>query len=195
MQPTRFIAIATAAMLVAGCGDAVAIATRRLRIYTMPNGPMENTLRVGDRFAVDTHARVHRGSIIVFTGPASWQASQLGKTDLKFVKRVIGVGGDHVVCCDRSGRVTVDGVPLEEPYLYPGVRPSGVTFDVTVPPARLWVMGDHRDASADSRSHMSDGQTGTIPESAVVGVVVKIVGPRSRARPLPTPTYPGLASR
>jgi len=181
-------------MLVAGCGDALGIATRRLRIYNIPSGAMENTLRIGDRVAVDTHAHVHRGSIVVFTGPRSWQDSPgFGPTNLKFVKRVIGIGGDHVVCCDPSGRITVNGVALKEPYIYPGEHPSEDTFDVTVPPGRLWVMGDHREFSADSRAHEED-HNGTILASLVVGVVVKIVGPGSRARPLPTPSYAGLPS-
>lgn len=187
----RVVAVLAAAALVAGCGDAVGIATGRLRIYTIPSGAMENTLRVGDRVAVDTHAPLHRGSIVIFTGPPSWQATPNGH--VQFVKRVIGIGGDHVVCCDWQGRVTVNGVALVEPYIYPGVRASDVPFDVTVAAGRLWVMGDRRDASADSRIHLSDGQNGTVPRANVVGVVVKIVSPHSRARPLPTPVYPGLA--
>lgn len=192
---TPAVAVVAALFLLAGCGDAVGIATGHLRIYTIPSGAMENTLMIGDHVAADTRAHPVRGSIIVFTGPASWQdtAFEPSASPKKFVKRVIGVGGDHVVCCDRSGRITVNGVPLQESYLYPGVKPSEQRFDVEVPDGRLWVMGDHRDSSADSRSHIVDGFDGTIPVSSVVGVVVKITGPKSRARPLPTPSYPGLS--
>ena len=180
----------------AGCGDAIGIATGHLRIYYIPSGAMENTLHVGDHVAVDTRAHPQRGSIIVFTGPASWQETPFGSSAssaTKFVKRVIGIGGDHVVCCDKSGRITVNGVALDESYLYPDLKPSEQSFDVTVPAGRLWVMGDHRDSSADSRAHMMDGNEGTIPVSSVVGVVVKITGPKSRAHPLPTPSYAGLS--
>jgi signal peptidase I len=180
--------------VLASCGDAINIATGHLKIYFIPSGAMENTLKVGDHVAADTRLHPQRGSIIVFTGPPSWQETPFGgkpSSAKKFVKRVIGIGGDHVVCCDPQGRITVNGVPLQEDYLYPGVKPSEQDFDVRVPPGRLWVMGDHRDSSADSRSHIIDND-GTIPESAVVGVVVKITGPKNRAHPLPTPSYPGL---
>jgi signal peptidase I len=86
-----------------------------------------------------------------------------------FIKRVIGVAGDRVVCCDAHGRVTVNGHPLVEPYLYPGAKPSDTNFNVTVPKGRLWVMGDHRNMSADSRAHISDGDNGTIPTGNVIG--------------------------
>jgi signal peptidase I len=188
------VAVAAAAMLMlAGCGDALGIATGHLRIYSIPGGSMENTLQIGDHVAVDTRSHPQRGSIIVFTGPPSWQDPLAGSTDKKFVKRVIGIGGDHVVCCDKQGRITVNGVALQESYLYPGVKPSEQNFDVEVPAGRLWVMGDHRDSSPDSRSHLADGNDGTIPVSSVVGVVVKITGPKSRAHPLPTPSYAGLS--
>jgi signal peptidase I len=184
---------AAALMFLAGCGDAVGLATGHLRIYYIPSGAMENTLHIGDHVAVDTRADPQRGSIVVFTGPSSWLDGANGSGAKKFVKRVIGIGGDHVVCCDTSGRITVNGVALKENYLYPGNEPSFQHFDVTVPAGRLWVMGDHRDSSADSRSHMVDGNNGTIPVSSVVGVVVKITGPKERAHPLPTPRYAGLS--
>jgi signal peptidase I len=85
-----------------------------------------------------------------------------------FIKRVIGVGGDHVVCCDAQGRITVNGHLLDEPYLFPGAKPSEQSFDVTVPAGRLWVMGDHRNESADSRAHQDD-HLGTIATSNVIG--------------------------
>jgi signal peptidase I len=133
-----------------------------------------------------------RGEIVVFRGPASWQdnpeftahppsnpvarffhdvGSALGvaaPSDKDFIKRVIGVAGDHVICCDAQGRITVNGHPLDEPYIYPGAKPSDIPFNVTVPVGRLWVMGDHRNQSADSRAHEGD-HLGTIPTSNIIG--------------------------
>ena len=104
------------------------------------------------------------------------------------IKRVIGIPGDHVACCDAQGRVTVNGVALnEQSYLYPGSAPSEVKFSIVVPPGRLWVMGDNRLVSDDSRDHEGDPGGGTIPESAVVGRAFIIIWPLSRWRILPIP--------
>jgi signal peptidase I len=105
-----------------------------------------------------------------------------------YIKRVIGVPGDHVACCNAAGQVTVNGVPLrEKSYLYPGNVPSTSHFSITVPPGRLWVMGDHRFVSYDSRGHIAFPGGGTIPESQVVGRAFMIVWPSSRWRILPIP--------
>ena len=105
-----------------------------------------------------------------------------------YIKRVIGIPGDHVACCDAQGRITVNGVPLnEKSYLYPGNPPSTIRFNITVPPGRLWVMGDHRSVSYDSRGHQQDPGNGTIPEDKVVGRAFVIVAPISRWRVLPIP--------
>jgi signal peptidase I len=115
-----------------------------------------------------------------------------------FIKRVIGVPGDHVACCNASGDVTVNGVALhEQSYLYPGNPPSLQRFSITVPPGRLWVMGDHRNISWDSRGHMQDPGDGTIPENMVIGRAFMIVWPPSRWRILPIPStfgQPGINS-
>jgi signal peptidase I len=114
-----------------------------------------------------------------------------------FIKRVIGVPGDHVACCNAAGDVTVNGVALhEQSYLYPGNPPSMQSFSVTVPPGRLWVMGDHRDVSYDSRGHMEDPGDGTIPENMVIGRAFMIIWPPSRWRILQIPStfdQPGIS--
>jgi signal peptidase I len=124
-----------------------------------------------------------------------------GQTD--FIKRVIGVPGDHVVCCNAQGLVTVNGVALhEQSYLYPGETPSEAPagysgrFNIIVPSGRLWVMGDNRAVSDDSRLRQADPGHGTIPESSVIGRAFTIVWPPSRWRILPIPStflQPGIA--
>ena len=115
-----------------------------------------------------------------------------------YIKRVIGVPGDHVACCNANGDVTVNGVALhEQPYLYPGNPPSTQHFSITVPPGRLWVMGDHRSVSWDSRGHMADPGNGTVPENKVIGRAFLIVWPPSRWRVLGIPStfgQPGIAA-
>lgn len=136
----------------------------------MPSSSMENTLRIGDRVLVDKLAyrfggTPRRGDVIVFDGKDSF--STTSGTD--YVKRVIGVGGDRVTCCDAQGRVSVNGHALDETYLHPGNAPSSEPFDIVVPPGRLWVMGDHRADSADSREHLGDPGGGTVPVGEVIG--------------------------
>ncbi|MDX6354830.1 MAG: signal peptidase, partial [Streptomyces sp.] len=138
--------------------------------FQVPSTSMEGTLRVGDRVLVDKLAyrfggTPRRGDVIVFDGEGSFQ--QTSGTD--YVKRVIGVGGDRVTCCDEQGRITVNGRALDETYLYPGDAPSQVPFDIVVPNGRLWVMGDHRDDSRDSRDHLGDPGGGTVPVDKVIG--------------------------
>ncbi|WP_311932484.1 signal peptidase I [Microbispora sp. H11081] len=136
-----------------------------LQSFYIPSESMQNTLLVDDYVAVNKLAYklgpVERGDIVVFKG---WDGEDT-------IKRVIGVGGDRVKCCDAKRRITVNGTPLDEEdkYLYPGVYPSGREFEVKVPKGRLWLMGDHRNNSADSRSNMEDGHQGTISEDDVIG--------------------------
>jgi len=191
---------------------ALIIKTYAFQAYFIPSGSMQNTLAIGDKVLVNKivyHLRsIHRGDIVVFNGQGSWNPGRPpatpnpfdrlyhaviglfgaapGQTD--YIKRVIGIPGDHVACCDARGRVTVNGAPLNErSYLYPGNAPSAMHFSITVPPGRLWVMGDHRAVSDDSRDHEGFPGGGTIPENQVVGRAFWIVWPPSRWRVLPIP--------
>lgn len=191
---------------------ALIIKTYAFQAYFIPSGSMQNTLAIGDKVLVNKivyHLRsIHRGDVVVFNGQGSWNpgpppstpnpfdrlyhaviglfGAAPGQTD--YIKRVIGIPGDHVACCDPRGRVTVNGVPLnEKSYLYPGNAPSAMHFSITVPPGRLWVMGDHRAVSDDSRDHEGFPGGGSVPENEVVGRAFWIVWPPSRWRILPIP--------
>lgn len=180
--------------------------------FYVPSGSMEPTIEPGDRILVNklvSGEDLSRGDVVVFDGTTSFAAAErephqddgfIGRTlsgaaslvgvdlgEQDFVKRVIGLPGDHVVCCDEQGRLTVNGTPLVEPYLHPGDRPSDLTFDITVPPGRVWVMGDHRSDSADSRSHLGDPGGGTVRLSDVIGRASATYWPLSRVGGLDTP--------
>ena len=184
---------------------ALLIKTFVVQAFWIPSGSMENTLEVNDRVLVNKvvyHTRsIHRGDIVVFDGSTSWDAGEpqpssnifskavdelegvVGISDdpYIYIKRVIGLPGDHVVCCSTKGQVTVNGVALtESSYLFPGNAPSQQTFSITVPAGDLWVMGDHRAVSYDSRGHTGDPGGGAIPESAVIGRAFVIIWPLSR---------------
>ncbi len=163
--------------------------------FYIPSGSMQPTLEVDDRVLVSRLAYrfgdVQRGDVVVFDGRGSFApvepvdklnlparvAQAIGTTlgispsERDYVKRVIGLPGDRVVCCE-SGRLTVNGAPFDEPYVMPGDAASNQPFDVLVPTGRLWVMGDHRSSSADSRAHLGDPGGGTVPLDRVVGEVV-----------------------
>jgi len=173
--------------------------------YSIPSGSMENTLQVGDRVLVNRmvyHVRpIERGDVVVFDGTDSFVAQDavpsrdpvtgllttigqsfgiIAPDGTDFVKRVVGIAGDHVQCCNEQGQLLVNGIALSEPYLYPGDAPSGFAFNAIVPEGKLWVMGDHRSQSADSRAHLADPGGGMVEESKVIGRVMAVVWPPSR---------------
>ncbi|MBH5337228.1 signal peptidase I [Streptomyces pactum] len=198
---------------------ALLLKTFLVQAFVIPTGSMEQTIRIGDRVLVDKltpwfGAEPERGDVVVFKDPGGWlqdeekpknddivgvkQAKQFltfigllpSADEQDLIKRVVGVGGDTVRCCDESGRITVNGTPLQEPYLHPGNNPSEIEFEVKVPENRLFVMGDHRADSADSRYHLDEEGQGTISEDLVVGRAVVIAWPFGHWRRLEAPeTY------
>jgi signal peptidase I len=202
-----------AVLLVVTISLTLVVKTWVVEAFYIPSGSMEKTLEIGDRILVNKlvyHFRgIARGDIVVFNGDGSWNPEPpppssdplvrafddvlsvigLRHSDHVYVKRVIGLPGDHVVCCNAQGRITVNGVALHErSYLYPGNAPSLQRFNITVPPGRLWVMGDHRSISYDSRGHMGDPGGGTIPENEVIGRAFVIIWPPSQWRILNIPS-------
>ncbi|PZF97802.1 signal peptidase I [Micromonospora deserti] len=163
-----------------------------LQTFFIPSPSMENTLQIDDRVLVNKlvydFRSPHRGEVIVFKAPREWSGNPDGED---FIKRVVGVGGDHVVCCDAQERLVINGKPLDEPYVFPGDKPADQEFDITVPEGRLWVMGDHRAASGDSLEHwQQSGQditAATIDEDVVVGRAFTVFWPVNRAAWLTVP--------
>jgi signal peptidase I len=136
--------------------------------FEIPSSSMERGLRIGDRVLVNKlayrfGAEPRRGDVVVFDG-----TGYFGNAD--YVKRVVGVGGDHVVCCDKEGRLEVNGRSVDEStFLYPGDSPSDVSFDVVVPTGSLFLLGDHRSDSSDSRDHLGSPGGGMVPVGDVIG--------------------------
>jgi signal peptidase I len=190
--------------ILVGVAILVAVLVRAfvLQTFYIPSPSMEHTLNVLDRVLVNKlvydFREPRRGEIVVFKAPQQWQSGTEGED---FIKRIIAVGGDHVVCCDDKQRITVNGHPLDEPYLYrdaDGVQNQAADeeFDVTVPTDRLWVMGDHREASADSLEHWQTSQNideATVKADAIVGRAFTIFWPVNRASWLSVPaTFEGV---
>jgi signal peptidase I len=199
------------------------VKTWLLQAFYIPSGSMEDTLVLNDRVIVSKLTpgplQLRRGDIIVFADPGDWldpvpqaphgQVATILRDAMTFVgllpdnsenhliKRVIGLPGDHVVCCDEGGRITINGAPIREPYLKPGDAASEQDFDITVPRGRVWVMGDHRSNSADSRAHDGpdeNGTQGSVDERLIVGRAVALVWPLDHLAWLsnPTSTFAGV---
>jgi signal peptidase I len=196
------------ALIVVAVIVSLIIKTFIVQFFYIPSGSMENTLQIRDRVAVNkipfVTQEIHRGDVVVFHDPANWLPTWEPLTGNKYVakakealvtvgilpnpakqflvKRVIGIGGDNVQCCSANGKIIVNGKETNEPYIFAGNEPSDMKFNVTVPAGKLWVMGDHRGASADSRYHQDDINKGFVPESEVVGRVVAVIWPFKNAK-------------
>ncbi|MFT4165002.1 MAG: signal peptidase I [Microlunatus sp.] len=188
------------------------------QMFIIPSESMENTLLVGDRVVVQKITDPKRGDVVVFEDPGGWLESgpapdptvldkvldfvgfPTASSPEHLIKRIIGMPGDHIVCCDHQGRIRVNGQTLDETsYLYTApdniqIAPSDIDFEVVVPADRVFVMGDHRDLSADSRCHLSDlslegpaGAVAFVPLDKVVGPAFAIAAPFSRAKTLHRP--------
>ena len=186
-------------------------------MFAIPSGSMENTLEYGDRIAVQKVSGFERGDVVVFRDSLDWLKPQVSDPGVVhqalvfvglapddstnyLVKRLIGLPGDRVVCCDAQSRMTVNGVALDEQdYLFTSLTgkqdaASTLEFDVVVPAGHLFVMGDHRSDSQDSRCHLGQtpasnprGSLAFVPQVNVVGTVVAVVYPFSRFATLSRP--------
>ena len=189
----------TLSYLVVAVAIIALIRTFIIQSFTIPSGSMEDTLNEGDRVTVTMFDSddIHRGDVVVFTDPDHWLMTE-EPTGLQgalqdflvairifpqnaghhLIKRVIGMPGDHVVA-DGNGSLSVNGVELHEDYLKPGRSASDLAFDITVPEGYVWVMGDNRANSSDSRYHQNDAHHGFVPMGNVVGVAKNVVWPYS----------------
>ena len=204
----------TVIILVGALVLSLVVKTFLMQAFFIPSSSMEDTLQIGDRVLVSKLTpgplNLHRGDIVVFEDPGGWLPASPAKAagspamervhnalmfvglmpsdaDNHLIKRLIGLPGDKVVCCDKQGRITVNGSPLTEPYVKPGSAPSEDAFTVTVPAGRVWVMGDNRGDSADSRYHR-DNHDGTVPIGNIVGVAFGRVWPLGRMGTLTNPS-------
>ncbi|MFD7916439.1 signal peptidase I [Streptomyces sp. NPDC059752] len=201
---------------------ALLIKTFLLQAFSIPSASMQNTLQMGDRVLVDKltpwfGSEPERGEVVVFHDPADWLSGQptpepnifqqvLSKIGLMpdasekdLIKRVIAIGGDTVEC-KKGGPVVVNGKELDEPYIYPGNTPcDDAPFGpITVPKGKIWVMGDHRQNSEDSRYHQQDSTKGFVPVDKVVGRAVVVAWPVTRWATLPVPDtfdQPGIGNQ
>ena len=181
-----------------------------VQFFYIPSGSMENTLQINDRVAVNKipfiSNSINRGDVVVFRDPSNWLPEPYVDNQNKviakikdglvlvgvlpnpakqyLVKRVIGIAGDNVV--GKDGIVTINGKKTTEPYIFAGNKASELDFNVTVPEGKIWVIGDHRGASADSRYHQDDVNNGFVPESKVTGRVLGIIWPIKNVGTVPS---------
>lgn len=188
----RHWAIDVAILLVCALIGAFGTKAFVAQVFSIPSGSMQSTVVPGERVLAEKISYrtrpILRGDVVVFDGSGIFAAPVPG--GYTFVKRVIGLPGERIACCDASGKVTVNGAALDESeYLYPADSPSTVGFDVIVPTGKLWLMGDHRSDSADSRAYLGAPGGGFVPEERVVGRASAVVWPISSARSIDLPTY------
>ena len=190
-------------LIIVALAVSIVIKTFFVQFFYIPSGSMENTLQINDRVAVNKvpfiGKSIKRGDVVVFRDPDNWlpepyvgdQNKYLAMVKDAFVavgvlpnptkqylvKRVIGVAGDKVECCSKDKKLMINGVEIDEPYIFAGNTASDTNFNVTVPAGKIWVMGDHRGASADSRFHQDDINNGMVPNSKITGKVVGIIWP------------------
>lgn len=198
----------TVMIVVVAIAISALIKTFLIQSFVIPSESMRDTLEVSDRILVSklvpSPRQINRGDVIVFRDSQDWlppserqepSTSPLARfftavglraddSSNYLVKRAIGLPGDSVACCDAQGRLSVNGTPIDEPYLKPGVVPSEVEFSVSVPPGHLWVMGDNRSNSVDSRAHRDTPGRGFVPIDDVVGRAFVIMWPVTRWAPL-----------
>ena len=190
-------------LVIVALAVSLVIKTFIVQFFFIPSGSMENTLQIQDRVAVNripfVSKHISRGDVVVFRDPANWLPEPYTAGENKvmakirsgletvgvlpnpakqyLVKRVIGVAGDHVICCSKDGKLTINGKTTDEPYIFAGNKPSDMNFNITVPEGKVWVMGDHRGSSADSRYHQEDVNHGFVPVSKITGRVYAIIWP------------------
>lgn len=194
-------------LVVVALAVSLLIKTFIVQFFFIPSGSMENTLQIKDRVAVNKlpliSKNIKRGDVIVFRDPDNWLPYASEPVENKFittlkdglvtvgvlpnptkqylVKRVIGVAGDHIICCAKDKTLTINGKKTSEPYIFAGNVPSEMDFNITVPQGKVWVMGDHRGSSADSRYHQDDINHGMVPTSKITGRVYAIIWPIKHA--------------
>jgi len=194
----RVTAVAVALLLM------VLVRTLLVQSFYIPSGSMQPTLEPGDRILVSKlggSSSIHRGDVVVFDGTTTFgrpdggpaptgliaralggvaSALSVGGNESDYVKRVVGMPGDRVVCCDQTGHLSINGRSVTEPYLLVGDDPSDLTFDVRVPAGRIWLMGDHRSDSADSRAHLGDPGGGMVRLEDLIGTAKVVYWPLDR---------------
>jgi len=190
-------------LVIVALAVSIVIKTFLVQFFYIPSGSMENTLQINDRVAVNKvpfiGKSIKRGDVVVFRDPDNWLPEPYVGDQNKYlvmvkdafvavgvlpnpakqylVKRVIGVAGDKVECCSKDKKLMINGIEIDEPYIFAGNTASDTNFNVTVPAGKVWVMGDHRGASADSRFHQDDINNGMVPTAKITGKVVGIIWP------------------
>lgn len=206
----EFVTIIAVALLIS-----VIIKTFIAQAFAIPSESMEDTLIPGDRILVnklaDDEDDLNRGDLVVFVDPGNWlddepEENRSGWQQVlidvgeaiglvpqnvgdHLVKRIIGMPGDHVVCCNEEGLITVNGEPIRETYLKPGVTASDSAFDVTVPEGHVWLLGDNRSLSKDARFHHRATGFGFVPMSNIEGRAWLTVYPLDRFGTIPSASH------